>query len=263
MLRGASRAPALEDGGRQPAVGPKGGGAELGSPSAQADGVASDQRGTPRAPARQGRGREPAHDQDDGGAGLRDPLSQAAGSGPALRGNSKAQATEYGRPTGLHDGGAELVCQDLDECMLLLQEIVDIASLPKRSPSETRTSGRAAAKPSKPAVCHMSTQTDQAAGPGGVKPKGARMLPFGLRVVDRPTSVKGVCLRPVRNQEGVTVGCWVMQETDRASRAIEQLAGVQWCSIDLTCFSPNRVCDHCKRSGGRHSLEECPVVVCK
>ena len=88
------------------------------------------------------------------------------------------------------------------------------------------------------------------------------MLPFGLRVVDRPTFVKGVCLRPVRNHEGVTAG-WVMQETDTASRAIEQLAGVQWCSIDLTCFSPNRVCDHCKCPGGRHSLEECPVVVRK
>ena len=109
------------------------------------------------------------------------------------------------------------------------------------------------------------SQTEQAAGRGGVKPKGARMLPFGLRVVDRPTTfVKGVCLGPVRNHEGVTVGCWVMQETDRVSRAIvEQLTGVQWCSIDLTCFSPNRVCDHCKRSGGRLSLEECPVVVCK
>jgi len=61
-----------------PAVGPRGDEAELGSPSAQADGAASDQRGTPRAPARQGRGREPAHGQDDDGAGLRAPLSQAA-----------------------------------------------------------------------------------------------------------------------------------------------------------------------------------------
>ena len=121
------------------------------------DGAASDQRGTPRVPAWQGRGREPAHDQDDSGAGLRVHLSQAVGLGPALCGISKAQDTEDGRHqtvTGLHDGGAELDCQST---VLLLQEVVDIASLPERSPSATRTSGRAAAKPPKPAVRHMST----------------------------------------------------------------------------------------------------------
>ncbi len=150
------------------------------------DGAASDQRGNPRAPARQGRGREPAHGQDDGGAGLRDPLSQAAGSTPALRGTSKAKATEDGRPqpaTGLHDGGAELGCQDLDE---LLQEIVDICSLPERSPSATQASGRAAAKPPKPAVRHMSTQTEQTAEQEPVTRTAARLPGRSPLVASKP-----------------------------------------------------------------------------
>ena len=189
MLRGASRAPALEGRGRQSAVGPKGGGAELDNPSAQADGAASDQRGTPRAPARQGRGRQPAHGQDDGGAGLRDPLSQAAGSTPALRGTSKAKATEDGRPqpaTGLHDGGAELGCQDLDELLLQVQEILDMPILPERSPSATQASGRAAAKPPKPAVRHMSTQTEQTAEQEPVTRTAARLPGRSPLVASKP-----------------------------------------------------------------------------
>ena len=83
-----------------------------------------------------------------------------------------------------------------------------------------------------------------------------------ISVLDRPSLIEVVgghkCLfRPVHNYEGTLVGWWVPHYQDREYIVNDQLAGVPWCALDLTCF--NNICDHFEEPKRKHTVE-CPMV---